>query len=99
MSADACEQALLYELLLKSGLPLHSPAVAADVAGQRAWLLDGGRLLLCLSRDITREALRAMAELKPQSVLCLDVAFQGNDALKTNAQLEMHSHGIQFRTA
>ena len=40
-----------------------------------------------------------MAQLAPQSVLFLDVAFKGNDALKTNAQLEFQSHGIQFRTA
>ena len=99
VSADASEQALLYELMLKSGLPLHTPAIPHDVAGQRAYALDEGRLLICLSRDLTREALRVMAQLAPQSVLCLDVAFKGNDALKTNAQLEFQSHGIQFRTA
>jgi len=63
------------------------------------YLLDEGRLLICLARELTREALRAMIDLKPQSVLCLDVGFKGRDALKVNAQLEFASHGIQFRTA
>lgn len=40
-----------------------------------------------------------MAEWKPQSVLCLDVAFKGNDALKVNADLEFQSYGIKFATA
>ena len=97
--AGAGETALLYELMLKSGLPLDTPAVAKDVAGAQVHLLDEGRMLICIARDLTREQLRAMAELKPQSVLCLDVAFKGNDALKVNADLEFQSHGIKFRTA
>ena len=97
--ADAGETALLYELMLKSGLPLHSPAVPHDAAGARVWQVDEGRKLICLARDLTREQLRAMIELKPKSVLCLDVAFKGNDALKVNADLEFQSHGIQFATA
>jgi len=30
--------------------------------------------------------------------LCLDTAFDGNDALKTNAVLEAKTHGIIFKT-
>ena len=97
--ADATETALLCELMLKSGLPLHAPAVERDAGGVPVYLLDEGRVLFCLARELTREQLRTMAEWKPQSVLCLDVAFKGNDALKVNAQLEFQSHGIQFRTA
>ncbi len=99
VSADATEISLLYELMLKSGLPLHSPALPHDADGARVWLLDSGRKLICLARDLTREQLRAMIDLKPLSVLCLDIAFKGNDALKVNADLEFQSHGIQFATA
>ena len=101
--ADASETALLYELMLKASpkdwLPLQMPPTAVDVAGVRAWMLGGDRLLLCLARELTREPLRAMIALKPQAVLCLDTAFQGNDALKVNADLEFQSHGIKFATA
>ncbi|MEI6491107.1 MAG: site-specific DNA-methyltransferase [Verrucomicrobiota bacterium] len=97
--ADATETALLCELMLKSGLPLHAPATVRDAGGAPVYLLDEGRVLFCLARELTRDQLRTMAEWKPQSVLCLDVAFKGNDALKVNAQLEFQSHGIQFRTA
>jgi len=95
----ASEQALLHEMMLKCGLPLSSPIQTASVAGMTVYLLDEGRLLICLARELTREALRAMIELKSQSVLCLDVGFKGRDALKVNAQLEFQSHDIQFRTA
>jgi adenine-specific DNA-methyltransferase len=97
--ADVQEQALLHELMLKCGLPLASRVEPATAAGTPVYRLDEGKLVICIARELTREALRAMIELKPQSVLCLDVGFKGNDALKVNAQLEFQSHGIQFRTA
>ena len=96
---DASEQALLHELMLKSGLPLTTPVEVAKAVGTPVYRVDGGKLLICLARELTREALRAMIELKPQTVLCLDIGFKGNDALKVNAQLEFKSHEIQFRTA
>ncbi len=58
----------------------------------------GHLLLICLANPITRECLRAMIELQPQRVICLDPAFGGNDQLKTNTVLEMKSHNIEFRT-
>lgn len=97
--SDVQEQALLYELMLKCGLPLASRVEPATAAGTSAYRLDEGRLVICLARELTRQVLRAIIELKPQAVLCLDVGFKGNDALKVNAQLEFRSHGIQFRTA
>jgi adenine-specific DNA-methyltransferase len=97
--ADAQEQALLYELMLKCGLSLSSAVETVDAAGCAVHRLDEGRLVICLAREVTPEALRAMIALQPQSVLCLDIGFKGNDALKVNAQLECQSHGIQFRTA
>jgi len=99
VNADAQDEALLYELMLKSGLALSSPVEKANAAGSTIYRVDEGRLMICLAREITQEALRAMIALQPQSILCLDIGFKGNDALKVNAQLECQSHGIQFRTA
>ena len=96
---DAQEQALLYELILKCGLPLDARLERGDAGGCAVYRLDEGKLLVCLARELTREALRAMVAFQPQSILCLDIGFKGNDALKVNAQLECQSHGIQFRTA
>jgi adenine-specific DNA-methyltransferase len=55
-------------------------------------------MLICLERKVTRDCLRGLIELNPERVVCLDVAFDGNDQLKTNQLLEMRSHGIEFRT-
>jgi len=97
---DRSEQDILYELMLKAGLPLSLTAKIEeqDVAGQTAYSIAGGLLLICLANPITQECLRAMIGLQPERIICLDPAFGGNDQLKTNTVLEMKSHGIEFRT-
>jgi adenine-specific DNA-methyltransferase len=90
---------VLYELLLKAGLPLTARVEEREAAGLRVFSVADGLLLVCLEDPVTQDALRAMMALKPERVICLDHAFQGNDQLKANTVLEMKSHGIEFRTA
>lgn len=92
------EQDILYELILKSGLPLSVTVTAIKVAGASAWSIDNNKLLILLNKFSSREMLRAMIALQPQQMLCLDAAFNGDDALKTSIVLEAKSHGISFRT-
>ena len=88
----------LYELILKSGHALSEKIESFDAAGKQAYSVDGGKLLICLEAHLGQEALRALFARKPQTVLCLDTAFDGNDALKTNIVLEAKTHGIVFKT-
>ena len=88
---------ILYELLLKAGLPL-SAVVEKITKPQEFYTVAEGVLLVCLADPILTETLAAMRERKPQRVICLDTAFHGNDQLKTNTVLDMKSAGIEFRT-
>lgn len=92
------EQDMLYELILKSGLPLSCKVTPVTVAGAGAWSVDDNKILILLNKSVSREVLRAMIALQPQQMLCLDAAFNGDDALKTSIVLEARSHGISFRT-
>ena len=58
-----------------------------------------GALVICLARKLTQETLRGLMARKPKGVICLDIAFAGNDQLKANTVLEMKSHTIEFHTA
>jgi len=93
------EEALLYELILKSNLPLTSKVVPGKVGEQTFYDVAEGTLAICLERPIRQETLRGMMARQPKGVICLDAAFAGNDQLKTNIVLEMKSHGIEFHTA
>ncbi len=56
-------------------------------------------LYICLADPITQETLAAVTEAKPERFICLDVAFEGKDELKTNTVLQMRNAGIAFHTA
>ena len=93
------DEALLYELVLKSNLPITSKINCGKIGSASFYDVADGTLAICLERGITQETLRGIIARKPKGVICLDVAFAGNDQLKTNIVLEMKSHGIEFHTA
>ena len=76
---------ILYEILLKSGFPLTTPVETITLAGLTVHSVAGGALFICLERELTLELIRAMADKKPERVVCLDEGFAGNDQLKANA--------------
>jgi adenine-specific DNA-methyltransferase len=88
----------LYELLLKSGFPLTASVEKLSVADVDVFSVAEGALLICLERKLSLEAVRAMAEKKPERVVCLDEGFAGNDQLKTNAVQTFKAKGVVFRT-
>jgi len=91
---------ILYELLLKSGYPLTAPVETLTLAGKTVHSVASGVLFICLERKLTLELIRAMAELKPERVVCLDAGFAGNDQLKANAVQIFKTKGItSFKTA
>ncbi|MGO9586104.1 MAG: site-specific DNA-methyltransferase [Limisphaerales bacterium] len=93
------DDALLYELVLKSNLPLTSKITAGKIGEQSYYDVADGALVICLARKLTQATLRGLMARKPKGVICLDIAFAGNDQLKANIVLEMKSHGIEFHTA
>lgn len=90
---------ILYELLLKSGFPLTTPVEKKTVEGKTVYSVAGGALVICLDRALTFDVIRAIAEMKPERVVCLDEGFAGNDQLKTNAVQTFKTKGItSFKT-
>ena len=90
---------LLYEILLKSGFPLTTPVESLELAGVTVHSVDNGALFVCLERNLTMEVIRAMAERRPQRVVCLDEGFAGNDQLKANAVQIFKTKGVpSFKT-
>ncbi len=55
--------------------------------------------MICLERALTLELIRAIAEMKPERVVCLDEGFAGNDQLKANAVQTFKTKGVtSFKT-
>lgn len=96
---NRADEALLYELILKSNLPLTSKITAGKIGAQSFYDVADGTLAICLERPVAQETLRGLIARKPKGVICLAIAFVGNDQLKTNTVLEMKTNGIEFHTA
>jgi adenine-specific DNA-methyltransferase len=90
---------ILTELLLKSGFPPTIGISEVSVGGKTAFKVSDGRLVVCLDRKLTLEAIRAIADLRPERVVCLDEGFEGNDQLKVNAAQTFKTKGVpSFQT-
>jgi adenine-specific DNA-methyltransferase len=90
---------ILYELLLKSGFPL-STLIENEIINEKIInTIASGALIICLEQELTLEIIKAIADRKPERVVCLDRGFSKNDQLKANAVQIFKSKGIEiFRT-
>ncbi len=90
---------LLYEILLKSGIPISGHIETLTLAERPVHAADGGKFLICLETPLTLDLVRAMAGRKPQRVVCLDAGFADNDQLKANAVQIFRAAGVtSFKT-
>lgn len=90
---------LLYETLLKAGFLLTAPVESIELDGKVVYSVAGGALLVCLERKLTLELIRAMAEMRPERIVCLDQGFAASDQLKANAVQIFKTKGItSFKT-
>lgn len=89
---------ILYEILLKSGFPLTTPVEKIEIEGESVYSVAGSGMLICMEKELTLEVIRAMAENKPQRVVCLDMGFAGNDQLKANAVQIFKTKDVVFKT-
>lgn len=89
---NAKAENVLYELLLKSGIPLT--AGIEDKEGY--YLANDGEIALMLEK-VDENILRSVIVEKPQKVIILDRLFENNDQLKTNTALQMKDAEIDFR--
>jgi len=83
---------ILYELLLKSGVPLTAKIEEKD----SYYLVDDNEIALILKK-IDESIIEAVISEKPKKVITLDRLFKNNDQLKTNTALQMKDVGIEFK--
>ncbi|WP_278693869.1 site-specific DNA-methyltransferase, partial [Parageobacillus thermoglucosidasius] len=94
---DRTKEDLLYEILLKIGLPLTIPIEEIDYNGKTIYNVAYGSVLVCLEDDIdldiVQEMLKYQSEHMPPKVIFKESGFI-SDAVKTNAIQTLKKHGI-----
>jgi len=83
---------ILYELLLKSGVPLT--ARIEEKGGY--YQVNDGEIALMLEK-VNESIIKKVIAGNPNKVITLDQLFNNNDQLKTNTALQMKDAGIEFK--
>ncbi len=83
---------ILYELLLKSGVPLT--ARIEEKGGY--YQVNDGEIALMLE-NVNESFIKKVIAENPNKVITLDRLFNNNDQLKTNTALQMKDAGIEFK--
>ena len=91
---EAAPDAILYEILLRLGLKLTAKVRSEN---QVFWVSDeNGQQFALLLETLSADLLDQVISAQPKKVVMLDSLFNGDDALKKNAELQMNDAGIAF---
>ena len=92
---------VLYELLLKSGIPLTAKIeekyLSPDKGDKRGFFLVNGSEIALMLEKVDDKIIKKVIDEKPHKVITLDRLFKNNDQLKTNTALQMKDAGIEFK--
>lgn len=94
---DRSKEDLLFEILLKVGIPLTTPIEEVIVNGKVIYNVGFGSVLLCLEDAIDLETVNELIKLKPEDfdtkVIFKETGFL-DDSVKTNAIQTLKKNGI-----
>jgi adenine-specific DNA-methyltransferase len=83
---------VLYELLLKSGVPL-----AAKIEEKSGYILVNDNEIALMLEKADDEIIKKVIAENPGKIIILDRLFKKNDQLKTNTTLQMKDAGTEFK--
>ena len=92
LDENAKTENVLYELLLKSGIPLTAKI---EEKGE-VYLVNDTEIALILEK-VDNKIIKTVIGAKPKKVITLDRLFNNNDRLKTNTALQMKDAGVEFK--
>jgi adenine-specific DNA-methyltransferase len=97
--ADRTDEDLLYEVLIKYGLPLTLPVETIQLGQHTGFSVGMGSLIACFAQGITLETVQAIANLSTPENPVLRVVFRDSsfkdDNVKTNAVQRLKQAGIE----
>lgn len=92
LDENAKTEDVLYELLLKSGVPL-----TAEIEEKNNYYIVNKDEIVLLLKKVNEKIIKFVIKEKPKKVITLDRLFKNNDQLKTNTALQMKDAEIEFK--
>ena len=94
---DRTEIEVVYEIMLKMGLPLTYPIIPIEINNKKMWSIgEDCMLLICLARNITPEEVTEMCDYAPAKIVMADFCFEDTTAM-ANANYIMQRHNVPLK--
>lgn len=88
---------IVFEVMLKMGVPLNYPVFEIEVESKRAYSVgEDCMLLVCLDSGITPEDVEAMCEFAPAKIIAAEESFADDTAL-SNAHYILKDRDIEMK--
>ena len=94
---DRSNMDVVYEIMLKMGVPLTYSVMPLDFDGVKAYSIgEDGLLIVCLDEGITTEAVEQMADCTPAKIILAESCFADISAMR-NAHYVLQNRGIELK--
>ena len=93
---DRTDMDVVYEVMLKMGIPLDVPVTYVDVNDKVVYVVGEFLLMICLADKITAEDIEGMAAYAPAKIICAEAGFADDSAL-SNAHYILRDRSIELK--
>jgi len=94
---DRTDGDMVYEVMLKMGVPLTFPVFPVEIGGKRAYSIgEDAMLLVCLAEGISSEDVEALADYAPAKII-LAKSSLADDTAMSNAYYILKDRGIELK--
>lgn len=94
---DRSDLDMVYEVMLKMGVPLTYSVTSVDIGGKTAYSVrEDCLLLICLENGITAEMVEQMADYAPAKIILAESGLADNTAM-SNAHYILRDRGIELK--
>lgn len=93
---DRTDLDVVYEIMLKMGVPLTYNVSPVDISGKIAWSVGDFLLLICLSDGLTVEMVEEMAEYAPGQIVLAENSL-ADDTAMSNAFYILRDRNIELK--
>ena len=93
---DRTDMDVVYEVMLKMGVPLDIPVQYMEVNGKLVYIVGDFLLMIALYDDITAEDIEAMTAYAPAKIICAEQGFADDSAL-SNAYYILRDKQIELK--
>lgn len=97
LKAGRSDMDIVFEVMLKMGVPLDIPVLPITVNDKKVYSIgEGTKLLVCLDSGITPEDMEAMCDLAPAKIIAAEEGFVDDTAL-SNAHYILKDRDIEMK--